>query len=280
LLADRIHRHFLHEGALTPAALERRLNQRMAEIADSLVAESARWNQRSPASWEGAAATIRSQLFPRRTAALLGQLRARGLYPSVDPPGFDVRGGAVAAGFRPRLSAPAGTIYYTRDGSDPRLPGGAVSPGARPWLADAVEVSGDLTLSVRVRTAAGAWSALDAATFRLRAPRRPGPGDLLPAEIHYRPAGGGEFEFIELRNVGPDPVDVSRCALSAGVGLVIPDGTVLAPGASLVAARDPAALATRYPAAGAPDGIRVLGPWVGALDNAGERLGLRGADGA
>lgn len=283
LLADRIQRHFVHDGALTPAALERRLNLRMAEIADSLVAESARWNQRSPASWEGAAATIRSQLFPRRTAALLGQLRARGLYPSVDPPAFDVRGGAVAAGFRPQLSAPAGTIYYTLDGSDPRLPGGAVAPAARPWSADAVEVSGDLTLNARVRTAAGAWSALDAATFRLRAPRRPGPGDLLPAEIHYHPRDGGALEFIELRNVGPDPLDLARCALAGGVALVIPDGTVLAPGTSLVAVRDPAAFATLYLAPGTPGaraGVRVVGPWVGALDNAGEPLAFRGADGA
>ncbi|MCE2825602.1 MAG: lamin tail domain-containing protein [Verrucomicrobium sp.] len=283
LLADRIHRHFFNDGALTPGALDRRLDLRMREIADSLVAESARWNQRTPATWEGAAATIRSQLFPRRTATLLGQWRSRGLYPSFDPPKFEVRGGTVAAGYRPRLSAPAGTIFYTLDGSDPRLPGGAVSPAAKPWIPDAVTVASEVTLTTRVRSAAGAWSAVDAATFRLQAPRRPAPGDLLPVEIHYNPSTGGESEFIELRNLSNDPLDLSRCALSGGIGLVFPEGLMLAPGASLVAVRDPIGFAARYLApgsAGARAGIRTLGPWVGALDNAGERIALLGADGA
>jgi len=283
LLADRIHRHFFNDGALTPAAMERRLDLRMREIADSLVAESARWNQRTPATWEGAAATIRTQLFPRRSQGLLGQLRARGFYPSFDPPKFEVRGGTVAPGYRPQLSAPSGTIFYTGDGSDPRLPGGAVSPAAKPWSADAVTVDSELTLTTRVRSAAGAWSALDAATFRLRTPRRPAPGDLLPAEIHYNPSTGGESEFIELRNAGADPLDVSRCALSGGIGLVFPDGLALAPGASLVAVRDPIGFAGRYLAPGstaARAGIHTVGPWVGALDNAGERVALLGADGA
>jgi len=282
LLADRIHRHFLNDGAMTPAALENRLNLRMREIADSLVAESARWNQRTPASWEGAAATIRTQLFPRRTASLLSQLRARGLYPNFDPPKFDVRGGTVASGFRPQLSAPSGTIFYTVDGSDPRLPGGAVSPAAKPWTADAVTVESDVTLTTRVRSAAGGWSALDAATFRLRSPRRPAPGDLLPAEIHYNPATGGASEFIELRNTSSDRLDLSRCSLSGGVGLVFPNGTLLDPGGSLVAVRDPIGFAARYlgpGSAGAQAGVRTVGPWVGALDNAGERLALLGADG-
>jgi len=282
LLADRIHRHFFNDGALTPAALENRLNLRMREIADSLVAESARWNQRTPASWEGAAATIRTQLFPRRTASLLGQLRARGLYPNFDPPKFDVRGGTVASGFRPQLSAPSGTIFYTLDGSDPRLPGGAVSTAAKLWAADALTVESDLTVTTRVRSTSGAWSAVDAATFRLRAPRRPGPGDLLPVEIHYNPSTGGESEFIELRNTTADPLDLSRCALSGGISLVFPNATVVPPGGSLVAVRDPIGFAARYLApgsAGARAGVRTMGPWVGALDNSGERIALLGADG-
>jgi hypothetical protein len=262
--------------------LENRLNLRMREIADSLVAESARWNQRTPASWEGAAATIRTQLFPRRTATLLGQLRARGLYPNFDPPKFDVRGGTVASGFRPQLSAPSGTIFYTLDGSDPRLPGGAISPAAKLWAADALTVESDLTVTTRVRSSSGAWSAVDAATFRMRAPRRPGPGDLLPVEIHYNPSTGGESEFIELRNTTADPLDLSRCTLSGGISLVFPNATVVPPGGSLVAVRDPIGFATRYLApgsAGARAGIRTVGPWVGALNNSGERIALLGADG-
>jgi hypothetical protein len=70
--------------------------------------------------------------------------------------------------------------------------------------------------------------------------------------------------------------------LSGGISLVFPNATVVAPGGSLVAVRDPIGFATRYLApgsAGARAGIRTVGPWVGALDNSGERIALLGADG-
>jgi hypothetical protein len=282
LLADRIRRHCFNQGALTPAALEGRLNDRMREIADSLVAECARWNYRTPANWESAANAIRTQLFPKRTDQLIAQLKARGFYPTFDPPAFDVRGGVVAAGFRPQLSSAAGTIFYTLDGSDPRLPGGAISTVAREWRSDAVVVDQDLTLTVRVRSSAGVWSALDSVRFFLAAPRRPGPLDLLPAEIHYHPAGEPDLEFIELRNFSSDRLDLSRCSLAGGVRLPFPDGTVLRPGEALVAVRDPGSFAARFQDPASPvfhPGIQVLGPWSGSLDNSGERLAFAGPDG-
>ncbi|MFM7818482.1 MAG: lamin tail domain-containing protein, partial [Verrucomicrobiota bacterium] len=124
--------------------------------------------------------------------------------------------------------------------------------------------------------------ALDRVRFHLNAPRRPGPRDLLPAEIHYNPSDEGDYEFIELRNTTPDRLDVSRCVLTGGVGLVLPAGTVLAPGEAIVAVRDLLRFADRYQTPGSPGfraDIRVVGPWVGALDNAGERVVLLGADG-
>jgi len=48
LLADRIYRHCFHDGALTPGRNRARLDERMNEIADSLVAECARWGYRTP----------------------------------------------------------------------------------------------------------------------------------------------------------------------------------------------------------------------------------------
>ena len=37
----------------------------------------------------------------------------------------------LPAGFSMALSAPKGTVYFTLDGSDPRLPGGGLSPSVR-----------------------------------------------------------------------------------------------------------------------------------------------------
>ncbi len=130
LLADRIHRHFFNEGALTPERNLARFNTRMIEVQDSMIAESARWGYRTPGNWLAAAETIRTGLFPQRTENLLGYLENRGLYPAIDAPVLSRFGGSVPQGYPLTFSSGAGTIYYTTDGSDPRLPGGAIAPGA------------------------------------------------------------------------------------------------------------------------------------------------------
>jgi len=131
LLADRTYKHFFNDGAMTPARNEARLNERMDEIYNAMVDECARWGQQSPASWEADAQKIRDDLFPSRTSVLFGYLRNRGFYPSFDPPTLNRHGGSVSNGFEVTLTSGSGTIYYTLDGSDPRLPGGEVLPTAR-----------------------------------------------------------------------------------------------------------------------------------------------------
>jgi hypothetical protein len=131
LLADRIYKHFFNNGALTPDRNLARLNARMDEVRDSLIAECARWGYRTPTNWEDAAQTIRTGLFPQRTSNLFTMLRNRNLYPTVDPPLLSKHGGSVTEGFNLTLNSGAGTIHYTVDGSDPRLPGGGVSPSAQ-----------------------------------------------------------------------------------------------------------------------------------------------------
>ncbi|MDD2598787.1 MAG: lamin tail domain-containing protein [Kiritimatiellae bacterium] len=130
LVADRIYKHHFNDGALTPAKCSQRLASRMAEIQNSLIAECARWGFRSPDNWLSAAQNIQNNMFPVRTAQQITNLKNRGLYPSFDPPAFDQRGGLVPPGHQPIISTPVGTIYYTLDNSDPRLPGGGVSSSA------------------------------------------------------------------------------------------------------------------------------------------------------
>ena len=205
LLADRIYRHCFNQGALTAAANDARLAARMQEIHDSLLAECARWGYRTPANWESSAASIRSGLFPTRTTQLVGYLRTAGLYPAFDPPAFDRYGGLVTNGFQPSLSSASGTIYYTLDGTDPRLAGGGISTAARLWSAGAVSVTNDVTLNARVRTSNGSWSALAQPRFLLASRRAPTSRDLLVTEINYNPAGSDEEEFVELYNAGTKP---------------------------------------------------------------------------
>ncbi len=59
--------------------------------------------------------------------AIINVLRARSLYPSVDPPtfridGVDQHGGPVAPGAALTMQSSSGAIWYTLDGTDPRVP--------------------------------------------------------------------------------------------------------------------------------------------------------------
>ena len=71
--------------------------------------------------------------WPERLDAMKDWVAARGLAIDalfVPSPQFNQTGGAVASGFVVTVKSERGDVYFTTDGSDPRLPGGAVSPTA------------------------------------------------------------------------------------------------------------------------------------------------------
>ena len=297
LVADRIYRHFFNDGALTPARNDARLLARMQEVNDSILCELARWPtiiyenplgtfsstaNHTPTGWANFGANLRANLFPGRTSQLVGYLRTAGLYPSFDPPAFNQYGGVVTNGFQPQLSSAAGAIYYTLDGSDPRLPGGGISAAAQVWANGVLAINQNLVLSARVRTAGGQWSALAQPRFLVAAPQAPTARDLLVTEIHYNPDGSDDFEFVELYNAGSKVLDLSGVSLSNAVRFIFPDGFLLSPGAFVLVVENTEAFAARYQTPGSPwywPQLSVAGAWVGALDNAGETLTLLASNG-
>ena len=120
LLADEIHRHYFNDGAFTPARNIARLQARVDEIKVSFLGESARWGEQTPASWQGFQDNLLNNYFPGLTNTMISRFTSGGYYPSVVAPSFNQHGGSVAPGFVLAMTAPAGTIYYTLDGSDPR----------------------------------------------------------------------------------------------------------------------------------------------------------------
>ena len=125
LVADRIHKHFFNNGALTPAKNIERLQDRVDEIQVSFLAESARWGERTPASWQSYQDNLINNHFPGLTATMIQRFKDAGMYPSVDAPVFSQHGGDVTAGFQLTMTSTEPTIYYTVDGSDPRVSGTA-----------------------------------------------------------------------------------------------------------------------------------------------------------
>jgi hypothetical protein len=75
--------------------------------------------------WLVAVNDLLGSYLPTRSAKVLEQFRNGWIYPRIEPPTFSQRGGPIAAGFHLAMSAEAGTVYYTVDGSDPREPSGA-----------------------------------------------------------------------------------------------------------------------------------------------------------
>ena len=120
LLADRIHKHFFNDGALTAAETISRLQTRVDEIQTSFIAESARWGFRTPQSWENYQDDLIANKFPTLANTMVSRFRNAGMYPDLVAPNFNQHGGAVLPGFDLAINAPAGTIYYTDDGTDPR----------------------------------------------------------------------------------------------------------------------------------------------------------------
>ena len=143
LFADRVHRHLFHGGALTEDATGRLLDSHAAMIDRAIVGESARWGgllrPMAPygrEDWLREVGNLKENYLGRRREVALGQWRNDGLYPEVEPPLFLPQHGGRGVAGRPVIleADPGGTIYYTLDGSDPRLPGGGISPSASEFV--------------------------------------------------------------------------------------------------------------------------------------------------
>ena len=89
-------------------------------------------------------------------------------------------------------------------------------------------------------------------------------------EIHYHPLAG-DTEWIELHSLTGVDIDLSGWRFSDGVAYTFPEGTKITGHGYLVIAATPGASALA--------GLGALGPWVGFLDNAGEKLTLVNRDG-
>ena len=109
--------------------------------------------------------------LPQRSDIVLGQLRNAGLYPATDAPAFSQHGGQVPGGAEIEVSAPAGLIYYTLDGSDPRMIGGQPNPNALVF-----DTNNNISTATLVPTGA-AWRYLDNGSDQGTAWREPGFND-------------------------------------------------------------------------------------------------------
>lgn len=248
-----------------------------ADISESAVRNFAKWTSKPPNGGLAGEVTILENWLNQRIGFIDGQF--------LTTPAYSQPGGPVSPGTSITLSAPAGQIYYTTDGSDPRAAGGGIASSA---LVYSVAIPLSTTTRIRARAYnAGApefnWSAPGDATYGINVPAAAGGFSI--TEIHYHPLQASaaetnagyffenDFEFIELQNTSTNLVDLAGVQFTNGISFNFDNSSVLslAPGEHVLVVRNPDAFAFRYggslPVAGVYDGgLRDSGEWVALVD--------------
>ena len=278
LFADHLHRHFFNNGLMTPGQCAQRWMRRANELYDAIIGESARWGDSNmeehgdlpytrDGDWITALNWILDDFMSVRTAILLAQYNAIGLYPDVDAPAFNINGSYQHGGYVPAGASLTmtktgdGTIWYTTDPNDPRLQGGGISPSA----SDTLPFILNDTKQIKARVLdSGDWSALNEAIFAVG----PVAENLRITEIMYN-VNDPNHEFIELKNIGGAAINLNLVKFTDGIDFTFPSLSLPA-GGYCVVVRNAASFALRYPSFTGT----IAGEFIGALNNAGERIKL------
>jgi hypothetical protein len=282
--ADHVYKHFFNNGVFSPEQSIARYQARAKQIDLAIIAESARWgdSKRDTArtkddDWLPALDRIYNKYMPFRTDIVIGQLKNDNLYPSIEPPVFSsdqvisVSEIAGSKEFKLVITNPntTGNLLYTTDGSDPRLPGGAITDAATQGdISTALTVTVSTIVKARIKDG-DQWSALRELFIAF-------PQDfsnLKVTEIHYKPLGdgtdgsGSDYEFIELKNTGSVPLNLTGLSFSEGITFSFEQGTVVEAGGFIVVTADALKFTQRY-------GFKPNGEFSGQLSNEGEKITL------
>lgn len=295
--ADRVYKHLFNDGALTADRCAKRFESRKNEIDMAIIAESARWgdyqSSRKPRTkdddWLPAVEKNLNNFIlaspSNRTDILLSQIKAKGWYPTIAPPAINQHGGEIDAGFTLSITAATGEIHYTLDGSDPRLPGGAVNPNGKVYSNAAIPLNRSTHVMARAYLD-GEWSPLADAAFKMAGSIRQ---DLRITEIHYHPAppseneiaagfdDGDDFEFIVLYNANNNQtLDLSDVHFTDGIDFTFDADEIpfLDPTDSILLVSNQAAFEYRY-----GDGYPIYGEYDGRFNNGGEKITLVDSEG-
>jgi hypothetical protein len=278
--ADRVYKYFFNDGVLTPGRCTSRFMNRASQIDLAIIAESARWGdakrstpRTKDADWLPDMNRMVSSYFPYRTGVVLNQFKSQGWFPNVDAPAFNQNGGWVAAGFSLTITAPAGTIWYTLNGSDPRLKGGAINTSAATAYSGPVTLTGSTHVKARVLSG-NIWSALNEAVFAVG----PVAESLRVSEIMYHPQetdnpNDPNTEYIELKNIGSQTINLNLARFTKGIDFTFGD-VDLAQNKYILVVKDLNAFNEKY-----GQGLPIAGTYTGSLDNAGEKIQLQDAAG-
>lgn len=275
LLADRFQCNCFDEGNLTPTKTIAAYEEIYNAVELAFIAEAARWATATEyVNFQNKATDIINNFLPNRTSATINNYTTAGLLPSLNAVEFSETSGLVTSGTTLTLTNPngIGDIYYTLDGTDPRLPGGNLD------IANAILYTGPISLNaiynINARVMNGTdWSGSCPKLFYV--PQNY--SDLVINEIHYNPLDevigndtidGTDLEFVEIYNNGTEAIDLTGVKMTDGGDFNFPAGFVIDTAEFVVIAKDDIRFALFY-------GLTPNGDYEGNLSNKGEDVVLK-----
>jgi|GEM_PF-5384686 len=265
--ADRSLIHFGPGGGMTEAELLKIWDDLADELAPAadLVGDP-RWE------WQTAEESMRDRI---RTAPndLFLWMRSHGYASTLPAVTYSLPAGNVPSGSSISLSA-SDQIWYTTNGSDPRLKGGAVSGSAQAYTGPITLPDGTVQMLARVKSGSS-WGPARPMIYQVG--NTPG---LVINEIHFHPLGDAagliddkDYEFVELANHGSTAVDLEYFRLQGGVRFKFDynRSPVIQPGGYVVLAGNAQRFQERH-------GFVPDGEFIGKLDNGGEEIRLLDTD--
>jgi hypothetical protein len=263
--ADRVYKHFFNEGVFVPEIAEERFRKRTKEIDVAIIAESARWGDAKTSraftrdDWELEINNLYDDFFPYRTDIVIDQLIDANLFPNINPVVYKDRTAVLSKPsyaftnpFELSVSSDKGMILVTTDGSDPRLVGGGINLNAKTMNnGETISIEGTTIVKSRVKIG-DTWSALSVVTF---VDNNEDYSNLKVTELHYHPTdsisgkdtvSGKSFEFIELKNIGKNTINLSGLTFTSSIEYMVEENTLLPPKGFYVIASKPKWFYERY----------------------------------
>ncbi|HPR33132.1 MAG TPA: CotH kinase family protein [Prolixibacteraceae bacterium] len=266
--ADRVYLHFFNNGVFTPEKAQERFEKRAAEVEMAIIAESARWGDAKSATpytkdehWLPEIEDIYERFFPYRTDIVIDQLIEAGLFNTIPAPEFKRDQQKITTDYCTfeesieivvTSSASDGEVYITRDGHDPRNIGGGLYPQAQKVYNGFSMVQRRSTI-IKARVKKGnSWSPLH--TLHLLQ-NNEDLSELKITELNYHPTDsiigsdtipGESFEFVELKNIGGNSINLTGLWFKTAIDYAFPDRAILAPKSFCVLASKPKWFYKRY----------------------------------
>ncbi|MFT4550549.1 MAG: hypothetical protein ACI9MB_004526 [Verrucomicrobiales bacterium] len=161
------------------------------------------------------------------------------------------------------------------------------------WMLDVPVATGTNTITLEAIDFQGSVVGSDSLTItNTQIIDQPSAANLVISEINYHPADpnaselnagfvdADQFEFIEIRNIGANDVDLTGSQFNNGISFAIPSGTIIPPGGYVLIVQNANAFAHRYPSV---PGAAIVGEYQlsdsAQLANSGEEIALVDAGG-